>query len=192
MPMHDLLRVVLATTLCAVVTPPPHAPRHENAQQPAKTPVDAAKASLDVSGVGLTSTRFDAGSLRNMPRVSLKIRDKDGVESTYEGVRVSEILIAAGMKFGQSLRGPRLVDYLIAESADGYRVLFALPEFDPDFSDRTIIVADSCDAKPLTGRDSPLKIIVSDERKHARWVRNVTKFTIQSASDVVKDPSPQE
>jgi hypothetical protein len=32
-----------------------------------------------------------------------------------------------------SLRGKKLADYLLVETADGYRVVFALPEFDASF-----------------------------------------------------------
>jgi hypothetical protein len=137
--------------------------------------------SLNISGVGLQARTLDAAALLAMPRVTLQVKDKDSVEQTYEGVRVSDILTSAGMTFGQGMRGPRLADYLLAEASDGYRVVFALPEFDPDFSDRTIMLADRCDGKALSDHEGPLKIIVSDEKRHARWMRSVVRMTVQSA-----------
>lgn len=144
-------------------------------------PQPASSATLKVFGVGLESRTFDQDALRGMTRTTLKVNEKDGVEAAYEGVLVSDILTSAGMTFGQTLRGPRLADYLIAEASDGYRVVYALPELDAAFSDRIVIIADQRDGKPLSERDGPFKIIVSDEKRHARWIRNVTSLAVQSA-----------
>ncbi len=38
--------------------------------------------------------------------------------------------------------------------------------------------------EPLNQREGPLKVIVSDERKHARWVRNVTALTVRTSVQV--------
>lgn len=147
-----------------------------------QTPSKQGAVSVKVSGTGLTSIELGLDKLQSMPRATVKVKEKDGEEAAYEGVRVADILAAAGLKFGQSLRGERLSDYLLAEAGDGYRVVFALTELDPDFSDRVVLLADRRDGKAIEGRDGPLRIIVSDERKHARWVRNVAAMTIQSAA----------
>lgn len=147
--------------------------------QPASAP---GKALLRVSGVGLEAAEFDAQRLAALPRSTVRVADKSETPLTFEGVRVADLLMAAGMKFGHNLRGPRLADYLIVESADGYRVVCALTELDAEFSDRVVLLADRCDGQPLPGRDGPLRIVVSDEKKHARWVRNVASLTIASAS----------
>src|SRR5262249_6568653 len=99
----------------------------------------AAKAKLTVAGVGLTTTGLDLHQLESMPRTTIKVREKQDTQPIeYTGVRLSDVLAAAGMKFGQNLRGERLADYLVAESPDGFRVVFALPELDPEFSDRIV------------------------------------------------------
>ena len=46
------------------------------------------------------------------------------------------------MKLGEATRGAVLANYLIAEAADGYRVVFALPEVDPAFTDFIFLLAD--------------------------------------------------
>ncbi len=40
------------------------------------------------------------------------------------------------------LRGSQLKLYLLVAASDGYRAVFALPEFDPDFTDQVILLAD--------------------------------------------------
>jgi hypothetical protein len=63
-------------------------------------------------------------------RQSPRATDELAKESLFEGVLVADILKAAGVKFGKDLRSKRLADYLLVETADGYRVVFALSEFD--------------------------------------------------------------
>jgi hypothetical protein len=68
--------------------------------------------------------------------------------------------------------------YVIVEAADGYQALFALPELDPAFTDRVILLADHRDGQPLDARTGPFQIVVPGEKKHARWVRQVTGLRI--------------
>jgi hypothetical protein len=89
-----------------------------------------------------------------------------------------ELLKAAGVKFGQDLRGPALATYLVVEAADGYRAVFALPELDPAFTDRVVLLADQRDGKPLGGNAGPLRVIVPGEKRHARWVRQVKSLKV--------------
>ena len=79
-----------------------------------------------------------------------------------------------GVTFGDSLRGKRLSSCLVAEAADGYRVIIALPELDPGFTDRVILLADKADGHPLDTKEGPFRIVVPGEKRMARWVRQVT------------------
>lgn len=137
---------------------------------------------LVVQGVGLREIKIDRDELAAMPRRVVKVKDHDGEMSSFEGVMVGDLLKKAGFTFGQHFRGPRMADYLIAQAADGYRVVFALPELDTEFSERIVIVADRCDGKPLSERDGPFRMVVSDEKKHARWVRQTTSLTVATAT----------
>jgi hypothetical protein len=89
------------------------------------------------------------------------------------------VLKAAGAQFGEALPGPALANYLLVEAADGYRVVFALPELDPAFSDRVFLLADRRDGKPMNEKEGRLRIVVPDEKRHARWVRQVTAMSIR-------------
>jgi hypothetical protein len=76
------------------------------------------------------------------------------------------------------LRGKRLSFCLLVEAADGYRVVFALPELDPAFTDRVILIADRADGQPIGSHDGPFRIVVPGEKKMARWVWQVTALKI--------------
>lgn len=163
----------LAVACFGIGQQPVNAGKREGAAEPV---------GLKVQGAGLKSLELSGQDLAAMARKTLVVKEKDDVEAKYEGVTVQEILTKAGMGFGQALRGPRMRDYLLAEAGDGYGVVFALPEISEEFSDRVVIVADKINGGPITGRDGPFKIIVSDEKKHARWVRDVRTLTVRSST----------
>ncbi|WP_254448541.1 hypothetical protein [Spirosoma rhododendri] len=67
------------------------------------------------------------------------------------------------------------------KAADGYEVVFALAELDPDFSTRTILLADSVDGAPLADGMGPYRVVVPGEKKPARWIRQVTEMAVKLA-----------
>ena len=113
-----------------------------------------------------------------LPRQSVRAKDHAGKESAYEGVALIDVLKAAGLKFGPDLRGPALAAYLVVEAADGYRAVFALPELDPAFTDRVVLLVDRCDGKPLDAKEGPLRIVATGEKRHSRWVRQVVALKV--------------
>jgi hypothetical protein len=76
------------------------------------------------------------------------------------------------------MRGKRLASYLLVEAADGYRVVIALPELDPAFTGKQIVLAFLKDGRPLDDKEGPYRIVIPDEKRMARWVRQVTRLKI--------------
>jgi hypothetical protein len=72
--------------------------------------------------------------------------------------------------------------YVLVEAADGYRAVFALPELDAGFTDRKIYLATMRDGKPLSEKEGPFRIVVPDDKRPARWVRQVTALRIRQAN----------
>jgi len=97
-----------------------------------------------------------------------------GDPATFEGVALKAVLEKAGIKFGETLKGKRLASCMLVEAADGYRVVIALPELDPAFTDKQILLAFLKDGKPLNDKEGPYRIVIPDEKRMARWVRQVT------------------
>jgi hypothetical protein len=118
-----------------------------------------------------------AADLAKMPRSSAKTLD-DGVEVTYEGVLLSEILKRAGAVNGKDLRGKALASYLLGQARDGYRVVFSLAEFDPEFNDKPILVADTRDGRPLFDYQGPFRLVAAKEKRGARSIRMLSKLTV--------------
>jgi len=98
--------------------------------------------------------------------------------ATFEGVALKAVLEKGGVEFGHSMRGKRLASCLLVEAADGYSAVIALPEIDPDFTDKQIVLAFLQDGKPLDAKTGPYRIVIPDEKRMARWVRQVTTLKI--------------
>ena len=141
--------------------------------QAAQTAADT----LVVGGAVKTPLTLTVADLAKMPRTTVTITE-DGTEVRYEGVLLAEILKRAGAPGGAALRGKALASYLLCEAKDGYRVVFALAEFDPEFSDNPIIVADTRDGRPLLEAQGPFRIMAPRDKKPARGIRMLTKLTV--------------
>src|SRR5262245_38661081 len=141
----------------------------------------APEISLSVSGEVERTFKLTAMDLGKLPRRSVRAKDHDGKESEFEGSPLIEVLKLAGVKFGEGLRGKNLALYLVVEAADGYRAVYALPELDPAYTDKIVMLVDKRDGKALDAKEGPLRIVVPDEKVHARWVRQVTGLVVKRA-----------
>jgi len=125
------------------------------------------------TGKQVTLTQADIESL---PRIKITIHGPNS--DTFEGVALKALLEKSGVELGHSLRGKRLASCLLVGAADGYRVVIALPELDPDFTDKRIVLAFSQNGKPLDAKEGPYRIVIPDEKRMARWVKQVTTLKI--------------
>ena len=123
------------------------------------------------------TVKVTGAEIAAMPHQKVSV-DDHGKTVTFEGVPLRLVLEKGGVTFGDSLRGKRLSSCLVAEAADGYRVIIALPELDPGFTDRVILLADKADGHPLDTKEGPFRIVVPGEKRMARWVRQVTSFKV--------------
>jgi hypothetical protein len=113
-----------------------------------------------------------------LPHVRVKASEHSSPPSSFEGVALKTLLEKAGATFGESMKGKHLADCLLVEAADGYRVVVALPELDPAFTDKQVILAFLRDGKPLSEKEGPYRIVIPEEKRMARWVRQVTALKI--------------
>jgi hypothetical protein len=134
---------------------------------------------VDVEG-GKT-LKMKAADLAKLPRKEFKAKDHDGVEAVYSGYELREILAPAGAKLGKDLRGPAVAQFLIVEAADGYHAVYSITDLDPDFADKSVILADQRDGKPLGPKEGPWQVVSTNEKKHSRWVRQVTALKVRLA-----------
>jgi len=121
--------------------------------------------------------------LKKMPRQTLTVvNPHDRKTEKYEGVPLEEILRKAGVPQGDALRGPAMATYVLAEAADGYRVVFSLAELDPGIIDSEVMVADTMDGAPLGDKLGPFRLVAPHEKRPARWVRMLKSLTVVRAT----------
>ena len=128
------------------------------------------------SGLG-APVKLTAAEIAALPHQKISV-ENHGKTVRFAGVALRLVLEKAGVALGSSLRGKRLSSCLLVEAADGYRVVFALPELDPGFTDRVVLLADKADGRPLNGKEGPFRIIVPGDKIMARWVRQVTTLKV--------------
>ena len=134
---------------------------------------------LTITGEVTKPLTWQAADLNAMPHREVAIKDRDGQEHRYSGIPLIELLRQAGVSTGAELRGKNLLTYVVVKAADGYEALFALPELDPEFTTRTVLLADQVDGAALPNGTGPLRVVVPDEKKAARWVREVRAIDVR-------------
>jgi hypothetical protein len=137
-------------------------------------------------GVTKPATVLTLSDLQSMPRVKLQAKTRDGKEHMFEGVAIAELLKRAGQPQGEELRGSLLSRYVLITAHDGYRVLFSLPELDAAFSDSRALLADRMDGAALPSHDGPLRVILPNEKREARWIRMVERIEVASVPEPVR------
>ena len=121
---------------------------------------------------------FSRSDLEELPTVDVTTADHSGTAVKFTGVSLKSVLEKAGVTFGESLKGKRLASCLLVEAADGYRAVIALPELDPAFSDKQILLVFQRNGRPLDEKEGPYRIVIPDEKRMARWVRQATTLKI--------------
>lgn len=137
----------------------------------------AASAQPAISVTGPTGVATNV-NLAELARHTVVTADR-GLRTTFEGVALRDVLVKAGVPLGEALRGKALSRVIIASAPDGYQVTYAIAEVDAAFTDQIILVADRRDGRPLLPDTGPIQIIVPNDKRPARWVRQVSRLEVR-------------
>ena len=126
--------------------------------------------------------RLSASELKALPHITVTFHNTHtNADENYSGVRLADLLGKLGAPLGDALRGKALANYVVATGADGYKSVLALGEIDPSFHPGDVIVADAIDGKPLDAHNGPFKLVVTEDKRPARSVRNLISIELRSA-----------
>lgn len=124
---------------------------------------------------------FTLETLAEYPQTEVTIFDHHtNASETYSGVPLMDLLAHLGVPHGKDLHGKALAQYVLATGSDGYAAVLALGEIDPEFHPGQVLVADAMDGKPL-GATGPFRLIVTEDKRPARSVRNLVSIEIKTA-----------
>jgi hypothetical protein len=140
-----------------------------------------AQGSLKVqNGVQQTSVSLDA--LKALPHKTVTVHNPhENADETYAGVPLIELLKQVGAPTGKDVRGKALAEYVVATGSDGYKAVLALAEIEPDFHPGDVLVADAMNGKPLDAKVGPFRLVVTDDKRPARSVRNLVSVELRTA-----------
>ena len=139
----------------------------------------AAEPALQIKGPSGNTLALSIDDLKRLPQKSAKIEESPGVFAEYQGVALHEVLKATEAPGDRNVRGTALRQYAVVQASDGYQAIFALTETDPAFTDRLILLCYLKDAKPLSVDEGPLRLVISAEKRHARWVRQIKRIDVK-------------
>lgn len=117
--------------------------------QPAQNNPTASAYTLVIENEDGRQTNLTLAEIGKLKRQTVK-GDDHGKAAMFEGFALVDVLKLAGIELGESLRGRRLATFLLVEAADNYQAVFALPEIDPGFTDKIVLLADRRDGQPLS------------------------------------------
>lgn len=125
---------------------------------------------------------LSAADLKAMPHSTVTLHTShSNADETYSGVHLSDLLSKYGAPLGSELHGDALALYVVATGSDGYKAVFALAEIDPTFHPGEFLVADAMDGKPLDPHNGPFKLVVTEDKRPARSVRNLVTILLELA-----------
>ena len=116
---------------------------------------------------------------RGLPHITITVHNgHTNAAETYSGVALATLLAKVNAPLGKELHGEAMTSYVVGSGSDGYSVVLSLAEVDPSFHEGQVIVADTRDGQPL-GKSGPFQLIVSDDKRPARWVHNLETITLK-------------
>jgi hypothetical protein len=133
--------------------------------------------SITVTGAVKHTLTLTAADLAAMPRAKAAT-DNNGIQTTYEGVWLSDVLKKAGVPLGPGLRGAPLAGYILASASDGYEVVFSIGELDPDMTSGQYLLADTANGKPMFGENGAFRLVIPTDKRGARSVRLLAKIEV--------------
>lgn len=140
---------------------------------------------LTVRNLAGKSMTFTPDEFAKLPGAN--VRDKvphSDQEAVYAGVSLHEILRAAGVPFedpASPAKAPAALRsaYVMLEAADGYQVVFSIPEVLPRLGGREVLLANRMNGEPLPAKAAPYQLIVPGAEGFDRWIRQVTRILVQ-------------
>jgi hypothetical protein len=135
---------------------------------------------VGVSAIAQEAHKLSPAALAGLTRTSAQVEvhgAKDPV--LLEGVSLGDLVRRLGAPAGEAIRGAKLSMAVVLKAADGYQAVLALPELDPMFTKKVILLSDHRDGTALPAKEGPFRLVVPDEARQARWVRQIVSIELR-------------
>ncbi|MBL7946854.1 MAG: molybdopterin-dependent oxidoreductase [Flavobacteriales bacterium] len=118
-------------------------------------------------------TRLTLEQLRTLPVQEATLTERDGSQATYQGVSLGEVLDLGCDSTALLDKHGSLRAVVKVTAADGFVAVVAMAEALKDFSDHPVMLAWQRNGEPLNERHGPFQLVLADDRKPGRNVRQV-------------------
>ncbi|MGA7156409.1 MAG: hypothetical protein WBY53_06165 [Acidobacteriaceae bacterium] len=147
--------------------------------EPMKAPVPPSHAvNLAFEGKNIS---VSVGDLLSMPQVTVHVHNahRGGIEETYSGPLLSDVLEKIGLKASRETQPLILHSVIVATGTDHYYVLYSAAEVEPSFTTSQVIVAVMKAGLPNT-EGGGIELINTNGAKPARWVHGLMGVSVLS------------
>lgn len=134
--------------------------------------------SLKIQGLGGRSITLSPEEFAALSHKTVSVFNAHSkTNEKYSGVPLTDLLAKVGVPLGEKVQGKLFLIGIVAEGTDHYQVLYTLAEADPSIHTGDVIVADAVDDHKME-KDGAFKIVSTEEKRPARWVRNLASITV--------------
>jgi hypothetical protein len=156
---------------------------------PVPVPEPVPAATFQLGGAVDHPGRLDVAALSARPAIAqaLSYSSGSGAQTrSYIGADLWSLLNDAGLQADPARKNDLLSRYVLATGADGYKVVFALGELNPDFGRKgsTVAYADTASgaSAPLSAADGPFRVTAPGDIKGGRYVSNLVRLDVAASA----------
>jgi hypothetical protein len=138
---------------------------------------------LTLTGIAGKTKTLTPAEFKALPHVTVKVHnghaDKD---ESYSGVAMKDLLAMVEPAKGEGPKVSGNMIVVVAGATDNFRVAITLCDTNPECRNGQAIVADGEDGAPIS-TDGAFKMVLTEDKKPARWARNLSSLTVKAVSE---------
>jgi hypothetical protein len=135
------------------------------------------RATVALTGLEGRKAILTLSDLKALPRVKVSV-GIHGAAHLFEGALLSDVLAKIGAPAGKAIRGAELLDVIVVEARDGYKIALDLASADPQMRANCVILADEMDGAALDAEKGPFHLAVEGDLRAARAVHAVSAIRL--------------
>ncbi len=148
----------------------------------ANKPAAKPSTELVVTGLSGASRRLLPSDFKALSHVTATVHNPhNNQDESYSGVPVKDLLAMVSVTQGSGPKVSANMQIVVASATDDFQVAITLCDTNPECRSGEAIVADSKGGEPLT-TDGAFKLILTGDKKPARWARNLHALTMRSVA----------
>lgn len=135
-------------------------------------------ATVHIMHASVCDARITLEHLRALPQRNVAVTSKDGETHHYRGALLQRVLNDACPTIAAMDKHARTAAAVKVTAHDGFVAVLGAMELDSTFKAQPVLLAWERDGLPLDGHFGPFQLIVPEDLRHSRNVRNVGRVEL--------------